>query len=245
MRAPGGVPNDPVDEDPASERTPVALVVPRGLVVLAAAWIFLAWIILFGWKPPVQPQAASYSGGMQLLFVMVAVGATVLWPLLRLSGRPSSAPMLQAVFDALAMLVLLQVVVWPLRLVTNWTLPRSVAIDCALGASLMTTAAILGAAHGLRSPRARAIAMTILVALAAIPPLLDRMLGSPADPSPLAALSGPLLLGRLSSPIPLDPSPAEWGMLKAAAAVAVAAWVVALVFRRSARAEAARRSGLV
>ena len=150
MRAPGGAPNDPDELDDPPARAPVPLVVPRGLVVLAAAWIFLAWIIIFGWKPPVQPQAASYSGGMQLLFVMVAVGTTVLWPLLRLSGRPSSAPMLQAGFDALAILTLLQVVVWPLRLVTNWTLPRSVAIDCAIGATLLSTAAILAAAQGLR-----------------------------------------------------------------------------------------------
>ncbi|MFM7135168.1 MAG: hypothetical protein ACKO0W_12735, partial [Planctomycetota bacterium] len=212
---------------------------------LAAAWIFLAWIIIFGCKPPVQPHAASYADGLQLLFAMIAVGTSVLWPLLRLSGRPSSAPILQALFDAFAILVLLQVVVWPLRLVSNWTIERSIAIDCALAAALFTTAAILGIAQGKHGSRPRTIAMAVVVVLASIPPLIERA-GSADDAFlPFAALSGPLLLGRLAEPNPLDPSAAEWALLKAAAALVGAAWASVVVLRWAKGPAGARPRGLV
>lgn len=245
MSASAGTSSEPDDIGAPDRTAPLPLLVPRGLVVLAAAWIFLGWIIIFGWKPPVQPQAASYADGLQLLFAMIAVGTSVLWPLVRLSGRPSSAPIMQALFDAFAILVLLQVVVWPLRLVSNWTVERSIAIDCGLAATLFTTAAILGIAQGRPGSRPRTIAMAVVVVLASIPPLVERAGSADGALSPLAALSGPLLLGRLAGPNPLDPSAAEWALLKAAAALVGAAWATAVVLRWTQGSAGARTPGLV
>ena len=104
------------------------LFIPRGLVMLASAWVFASWLTIFGFRPPVQPQAASYGPGIQMLLLMIGVGIGVAWPLLRLSGAPSRAPLAQAAIDGVSLLVLLQVVIWPLRLVTSWTLPRTVTI---------------------------------------------------------------------------------------------------------------------
>jgi hypothetical protein len=107
--------------------SPRPLFVPRGLVVLSALWIFIAWVTLFGFSPPVQAQSSSYGPSIQLLFATIGVGIAIAWPMLRLAGRASSVPLTQSIFDGLAILVLLQVVLWPLRLVTAWSLSRTIA----------------------------------------------------------------------------------------------------------------------
>lgn len=223
------------DPGTTSVERPRPLVVPRGLVVLAALWVFFAWILIFGWKPPIQPQAASYGSSIQLLFTIVGLGTSVAWPLARLSARPSSAPRLQALFDAVAILVLLQVVVWPLRLVTNWTLPRAIALDLSLAASVAITAALLAASQGSRRPRLRTIAMGAAVALAILPPLVARVTGSDTEAFLPLAVSGPALLGRLAAPVPLDPGPVEHALIEAAVAAAAAGWCVVAILAIRAR----------
>jgi hypothetical protein len=221
-----------------------ALFAPRGLVMLAAAWIFCSWISIFGFRPPAQPQAASYSPSVHLLFIMLAVGVSIAWPLLRLSGRPSRSPMLQACFDGLALFVLLQVVIWPLRLVTNWTLARAIAVDASLAASVLTTAAVVAAVHGRASPRARTAAMAVAVLLTAAPSiavaagLADGVrIVAPgggargALMNALIALSGPTLVAQFTTPVPLDPVPAENAVIFKAFALATTLWAVVLAMR--------------
>lgn len=229
-----------------------ALLVPRGLVMLAALWVFCSWILLFGFRPPVQPQAASYGPTLELLFALIGVGIAIGWPLLRLSARPSSAPILQPVFDALAIFVLMQVVVWPLRLVSNWTLPRTWLVVGALAVSLAVTGAILALALGSPSRRTRTHAMIASVT-AALLPIAVLIVGEAIAPtgSPVFAdspralgdgswrplvewavpASAPVLLGRCAEAVPLDPNPAEWALLRTGIVVALALWTVAIIGR--------------
>ncbi len=58
------------------------LFIPRALVMLSSLWVFLCWILLFGFRPPVQPQAASYGPSIQMLFLLIGVGIAIGWPLL-------------------------------------------------------------------------------------------------------------------------------------------------------------------
>ncbi len=236
-------------------RTPVddgmqPLTVPRGLVVLAALWIFLSWVILFGIRPPVQPQSASYGPTLEILFVSIGVGVAIGWPLLRLSARPSRAPILQAVLDGVALVVLVQVVVWPLRLVTSWTLTRTLCVIGALAAAVALTAAILGAVQGARSQRRRTAGMALAAAAALLPfalavvaewfaPTADPSFGSPGSMvtesrgwlDAVVPVSAPALLGRFASPTPLDPPSADLAILRTALVVAVVAWTVLLTGR--------------
>jgi hypothetical protein len=243
--------------------------------MIAAIWVFLSWVLLFGLRPPIQPQAASYGPTLELLFVSIGVGVAIGWPLLRLSARPSRAPIGQALFDAMAIMLLMQVVIWPLRLVSNWTIPRMWLILASLGAAIALTGALLSASQGStnRATRTRAMALAVAVALA---PLGVRLVGesiapsgspifdvspssasadadSPQTPTPawtglveqLAPLSGPVLLGRASAPMPLDPSDREWAVLRRAGLIILVCWVVAVLLAARSRRAAIRPEGPV
>ena len=216
------------------------LFVPRALVMLSSAWVFVCWVLIFGFRAPVQPQAASYGPSIQLLLIGTGVGVAIGWPLLRLSARPSSAPVAQAAIDGLSVFVLLQVVIWPLRLVTNWTLPRAVAVDTALAATILITGALLAATQGSPTRRTRTVAM-MLAALLTLGPWLallsvnlvsgtatDVEALGPAVADALTALSAPTLLARFSEPSTIDPSDADRALVFRAFALAMAAWAVAL-----------------
>ncbi len=230
--------------DDASEPLERPLFIPRGLVVLASGWVFFSWVLLFGFHPPVQPQAASYSPSIQMLMMLVGVGIAIGWPMLRLSGRPSSMPTAQAALDGLSIFVLLQVVVWPLRLVTSWTLARAIAVDAAIAAAIMLTAGVLASTQGSRSPRVRTSGMLLLIALVLAPalawliaPAASRGEQDGVAPTPdadsalsliLTAPSAPALLSRCAEPSTIDPSQLDRGVLFRAFALGSAAWAVAI-----------------
>jgi hypothetical protein len=251
------------------------LFVPRGLVMIAAIWVFLSWVLLFGLRPPIQPQAASYGPTLELLFISIGVGVAIGWPLLRLSARPSRAPIGQALFDGMALILLMQVVIWPLRLVSNWTIPRMWLIMASLGAAIAITGALLAAIQGStnRAARTRAMALAVAIALA---PLGVRLVGELASPSgspifdvspssastdatnlqtpppawtgiveQLAPLSGPVLLGRASAPMPVDPSDREWSVLRRAGLIILCGWVAAVLLAARSRRAAIRPQGPV
>ena len=211
------------------------LFIPRALVMLSSLWVFLCWILLFGFRPPVQPQAASYGPSIQMLFLLIGVGIAIGWPLLRLSARPSSAPFAQAAIDGISIFVLMQVVVWPLRLVTSWTLARAVAIDAAMAAAIMLSAALLASTQSSPLPRRRTWAMVIAVALVLGPAMADILWNlvwqvdgaSGVVATALSSLSAPSLLARFAQPSTIDPSPTDRALVFSAFFVATAVWVIA------------------
>lgn len=207
--------------------------------MLSAGWIFASWIALFGFHPPVQPQAASYGPSIQLLFILLGVGISIGWPLLRLSGRPSAVPVAQAALDGVSIFVLVQVVVWPLRLVTNWTLPRTIVVDAAIAAAIATSAAVLAASQGRRCPRSRMFAMGVGVSLVLLPWILGVLrLGPPIDAflrESATALSAPALLGRFSGPATLDPTDADRALVLRACVCSMLAWAVVVLLRLAPR----------
>lgn len=231
-----------------------ALFVPRGLVVLTALWIFIAWVSLFGFRPPVQAQSASYGPSIELLFTTIGVGIGIGWPMLRLSGRASRAPLAQALFDAIAMVVLMQVVLWPLRLVTAWSLERTIALVLAASLSTVAIGALLSLGSGSRNERTRTITMVFLVGLAVGPAIFRGVIGLVGmvagalgaesllvleTPPALTAASAPALLAHLARPLPLSPSAEDTVILRHAmigCTVALALAVVAALQRRSAEA---------
>jgi len=291
----GGEPVAAPSAEPDAQPPTRALFVPRGLVMIAAIWVFLSWVLLFGIRPPIQPQTASYGPTLELLFISIGVGVAIGWPLLRLSARPSRAPIGQALFDGLALILLMQVVIWPLRLVSNWTIPRMWLILASLGAAIALTGALLAATQGStnRATRTRAMTLAVVIALA---PLGVRLVGEFVSPSgspifdvspsgtssgassgpssgassgagstapagavdretpppawtglveQLAPLSGPVLLGRASAPMPLDPSDREWAVLRRAGLVILVCWVVAVLLAARSRRAAIRPEGPV
>lgn len=191
----------------------------------AALWTFLSWILIFGWHPPAQSQSASYGPSLNLLYVSIGIGIVVGWPLLRLSGRPVPRPAMQAALDGFAVFMLLQIVVWPLRLVTAWTLSRTLALDAALAAAIAMTGALLAMSAGSTEPKARASAMATFVLLAMAAPLARWMGALDAPPWPIESISPPALLSRFSAPKPLDPDAADFTVLRTAGWAAGILWI--------------------
>ena len=142
--------------------------VPRGLLLLTCAWIFASWGVLLGFRPPIQPQAASYGPSIQLFFLLIALGIAIAWPLLRLSGPPL-APLRQSFFDAIVIGAVVQLVLWPSRLLTLWSIERTALLDLAIFALLAATMALLSLC--MASPRVlvRTGWMLLLIMLALVP----------------------------------------------------------------------------
>lgn len=213
---------------------------PRGLILLASAWLIVAWAIHIGLRPPVQMHAASYTPGVRMLLLSVTIGICIAWPLLRLSGPPRAWPIRQALLDLVVLACLAQVAVWPLRLVTPWPPMRSAAIDACLllwglavaapvalgtrpwerGATLMRSACMLIAVLfvGLVPIAALLAGRTPAIAMRS-PPAIESAWWTEAAWSPLTAIHA------LSGGGADAPGPHEWTLALAGGGVATIAWL--------------------
>lgn len=228
--------SEPSPPSVASFREARPLFLPRGLVMLASAWVFASWTLVFGFRPPVQPQSASYGPGIQMLLLLVGLGIGVGWPLLRLSGPASRAPFAQSAIDGVSVLVLLQVVIWPLRLVTTWTLPRTIAVVAAAAAAIFLVAALLAIATRAARRPGRARWMAIFLALALLPGAAELACTWVTDEAGVARCaswidawllpaSAPGLLSHFSEPSTVDPSPSDRATLVTAIVISSTIWL--------------------
>ena len=203
----------------ATEHPPtLQMPMPRALLFLAAIWLIASWLRTIGLTPPVQPSSASYEPGVRLMLMMVAIGWTILWPLLRLSQSPSIWPIRQTLLDMLVLACLLQVVLWPVRLLTRWTPPRTAAIDLVLLAWLGIIGAIVAVTCGSTRTAPRLVGMAICL----VPVILLSLPGERAL-GPITALSA--LADQGGAPI----LPGEWTMPVLLAIACAAAWCAVAV----------------
>jgi len=144
---------------------PAQLTLPRTLIFASAAWLLGSWLLTMGLQTPVQPTASSFMPGVRLMLVCISVGLTIAWPLMRLSQRPVARPIGQTLLDLVVLLMLLQVVIWPIRLVTVWSVQRTAAIDATLSGWLLVASAFVASAVGQRATGPRTLAMLVCVAL--------------------------------------------------------------------------------
>ncbi len=151
-------------------QTPIIL--PRMLIFVASIWLIGSWILTIGFVPPVQPSSSSYEPGVRLMLTCLATGVMIGWPLLRLSQSSPPAPIRQTLLDLLVLVSMIQVVLWPLRLVTRWSLARTAAIDATLVGWMLIASAIVAAA--ILTPRGavRSLAMAVCLALGLLGPAL-------------------------------------------------------------------------
>lgn len=212
-----------------SHRTP-PLLLPRGLIFLASIWLIGSWIIAIGIRAPVQPSSASYTPGVRLMLFCVTTGLMIGWPLLRLSQGKPFYPIRQTMLDLVVLLGLVQVVVWPLRLVTNWSPLRTAAIDATLGGWVLLCGAVIAAGITTDRRGPRNLAMAACVGMCLLGPTaawLGALTGIDAmqlvDLSPLMAVR---TLGEAGSVRPTDVQ-WRWIMLLGIADIAVWAALIA------------------
>lgn len=135
------------------------LILPRGLILVASVWLVASWSVAIGFRPPVEASSASYTPGVRLMLISAAIGLVIGWPMLRLSLDTAPYPIKQTVLDLVVLLALVQVVVWPLRLVTPWSPARTAALDATLVAWTVLAGAMVASAVGTRRAGPRNIAI--------------------------------------------------------------------------------------
>ena len=207
------------------------LVLPRGLILLACVWLIGSWLLSIGVKPPIEPSSASYTPGVRLMLVCIGIGLMIGWPLLRLSaaaGGPTARPILQTVLDLIVLLSLIQVVIWPLRLVTPWTLARTAALDATLVGWTVLAGAVVASAVGSGRDGVRNLAIVACLAMCLLGPALA-VIG--AIVPPVAGSAGQLMdigplvaVYRLAQGAAAPVTGPQWVMIVMPAAAAGLAW---------------------
>lgn len=202
---------------------------PRGLIFLASLWLVGSWLVAIGIDPPVQPSAASYTPGVRLLLDCILVGVVFAWPMLRLSQPPSTWPVQWAALDALVLAALLQLVLWPMRLVTPWSVARTMGLDLVLLGWVALVGALV-AAGGRLDHRGRTMAMGACVLLVFAGPLVGAVAAAAGAASTTVTLLGWLSpfgsLRQLSGGGPAPLTAQEWVAVASGAAIAGVAWAV-------------------
>jgi hypothetical protein len=203
------------------------LLLPRGLIFLASLWLIGSWMLTIGVRTPIQAVSASYTPAVRLMHLCMVIGLMIGWPLLRLSQRALARPLAQAALDLLVLLALVQVVIWPLRLVTPWSIGRTAALDAALSGWLLLVGAVVAAATGTGSPGPRWLAMAACLVFCLLGPLLAA-LGS-AGGAIAGIQFGPIMAVHTLCRGAGDPPSAEqWTWIAVVGAAALAVWAVLL-----------------
>jgi hypothetical protein len=204
------------------------LVLPRGLIFLASIWLVVSWAVAIGFRTPVEASSASYTPGVRLMLISAAIGLIIGWPLLRVSQSRAEYPLMQTLLDLIVLLALVQVVIWPLRLVTPWSPARTAALDATLVAWTVLAGALVASATG--SPRTgpRNIAIIACVTMCLIGPVLA-LIGvrgsAMSGLTPRLLQIGPLLeVYALSQGGRTAPSGGQWAWISLVALAGATAW---------------------
>ena len=153
---------------------------PQGLMLLWCLWLLATWAIAIVGNTGLPP--------IRWMILSAMLGLMLAWPLLRLmqdaspeqgpvrspgdasrepaplSRRPWSV-MRQILRDWLALVLVFQVVVWPLRLTAMWSIGQALVLDGSVAAwSLLAGAIVAWGCTGER-PARRTVAMIVIVLL--------------------------------------------------------------------------------
>lgn len=169
------------------------------------------------------------------MLLCLTIGLMIGWPLLRLSQRAADYPVRQTLLDLTVLLSTIQVVLWPLRLVTPWSIERTAVIDATLVAWLLLTSAFVAAAIGSHRALIRTLTMVICIALCLAGPMLGwlgTMTGIVMEPDRYAIISPLTSVHRLAEGGGAPPDADDWLMLRWIAITVVMAWIAVLILPR-------------
>ena len=204
------------------------LVLPRGLIFLASIWLVVSWAVAIGFRTPVEASSASYTPGVRLMLISAAIGLIIGWPLLRVSQSRAEYPLMQTLLDLIVLLALVQVVIWPLRLVTPWSPARTAALDATLVSWTILAGALVASATGSHRTGPRNIAIIACVAMCLVGPVLA-LIGIRGSAmtglTPELLQAGPLLeIYTLSHGGRTAPDGGQWMWISMVALAGAAAW---------------------
>jgi hypothetical protein len=211
------------------------LLLPRPLIFFASLWLVGSWLVSIGFHQPMQPSSQSYTPGVRLMLLCLIIGLLIGWPLLRLSQRRAHYPVRQTFLDIIVLLSTVQVVLWPLRLVTPWSTQRTAIIDATMAGWLLLAAAIVAAAIRTNNHVARVAAMLVCLGLCLAGPTLawaGVATGVIAEPDRYALISPLTATHRLASEGGAPPRTEDWTTIRWLGATVCIAWCAVLILPR-------------
>lgn len=202
---------------PTGRATPARtqVVVLGWCVLLIGTWLAAMWL-----DSPV-PSA-------RWLMLTALMGLMLVWPAARLGeDRWRMSPAAVAV-EWLCLVLVLQAVVWPLRIISGWRMDQTVWLDGAVLAWSFLSAAVVALGMQFRSGMGRTAAMVVCVLLVLGEPMALALAAVVRGGGPLWAMRVTPIstVWALTHPM-ANVSLAPWpGRVMTAGAAAVAAWVV-------------------
>ena len=157
---------------------------PRVLVLLWAMYLMGgALTTIFAVRSVGAPAAGRYEYGCRAMVVIVVCGLSVLWPMTRLSQMPPERPLRAMLIDLVALLAPVQAVVWPMPLLTTWTLGIAAGLNLMIASWGLLAGVLVAHGSASRSMATRTLLMMGAVFLAGAAPALALFIGSAGSPS--------------------------------------------------------------
>ncbi len=207
----------------------------RELMLGWCLWLLGSWGVTL-WLDAAQPS-------VRWMMFSAMTGLMAVWPTVRLSqaqvgfGRPAAGV---ALSDWVGLAVILQAVIWPLRLIAQAPWWQAIWLDVAILSWSLATGAIIAAGRAFPGALARSGALVLALLLVFGEPLLMLLtrgvITGPMRVSPIE------ILYRLTGPIDYLDLPGIRRQILAVAVSAVAAWVVILVWAAAHRLAGGRRA---
>ncbi|MBL9031545.1 MAG: hypothetical protein JNM80_07530 [Phycisphaerae bacterium] len=221
---------------------------PRAFAFLWTAFLFVATVSTFvavASRGQVDPALMRAAG--RTLFVIVAVGVCILWPMVRLSQLPPSNPLVGSAQDLVVVLIPVQAVVWPqwVRWLAHWPFDVVAAVAVSITAWGTLVAGVLALAQVQRLRAAHRLApdpgLWWMAAIAAVVVMGAGLslagLSSEPDPartdwmlSPITSLLE-LTRDRAWTGRSAATAQAHWTFTLATLSLALVAWTVAAALR--------------
>jgi hypothetical protein len=145
---------------------------PRGLIILCCLWICGAWILAVGPREQLNSGTDDHAEGLRLFTVTLMLGITIAWPMARLLLERFDAPIRQTGLDCIVLICSVEVTLWPLRLLSEWSVDRTLTITNILVGWILLIGAFVCLGTGSPSLRLRITMLAGLILLTTCAPLL-------------------------------------------------------------------------
>lgn len=205
---------------------------PRPLALLWSLYLMAsALTTLLRVRSLTMPTTEQFAFGCRSMVLMTLIGVALLWPMVRLSQQFPARRGRALAADLLVMLAPVQAVVWPMGLLTHWSLEVTGALAASVGSWALFSAGMLAWAWREDSPAARCGWMlTIALAMVVAPSVLVWWPGAWSEGGrQLLMYSSPLTSAWAITGAPSGLAPAmqwwEWALIAVPGALGAALWL--------------------
>ena len=161
-----------MNADSNKEECPSGIPLPRGLILLTCLWIAGSWVENIGLRTPIQPVAEDYSYGLRMLCASMVIGIVLAWPMLRLCVANFMKPVRQTLLDLAVVISGILITIWPLRLLSSWSVEQTILISGLMVNWAILSGAIVCYGTSTRSGIVRALLILVLFGVIGIGTLL-------------------------------------------------------------------------